>query len=109
LIGMPHRYDARQVLQSLVGQQVRTITGRPNTVLALEGDNVLVATTRSPAGQAVPIKWVQSALDRLSETGEVEISVESVGYRSAFIGAVLSALNDTDTSPNTMRVKRVDP
>jgi hypothetical protein len=56
----------------------------------------------------VPIRWVQDALDRLATDGEVEISVESVGYRSAFIGAVLSALEGTEASPSTMRIKRVD-
>ena len=38
---------------------------------------------------------------------EVEISVDSVGYRSAFVGAVLASLVDTEGSPATMRVKRV--
>ena len=51
-----------------------------------------MATARSPTGQPVPIAWVQHALDRLAADGEIEISVESVGYRSAFIGAVLGAL-----------------
>jgi len=37
----------------------------------------------------VPIDWVQSALDRLLTDQQVVISVDSVGYRSAFIGAVL--------------------
>ena len=77
-------------------------------MLAIEGDSVRVATRRSPAGQPVPIKWVQEALDRLATEGEVEISVASVRYRSAFIGAVLSALDDTEASPSTMRVKCID-
>jgi hypothetical protein len=51
---------------------------------------------------------VQDALDRLAADGEVEISVEAVGYRSAFIGAVLSALDCTEPAPSTMRVKRID-
>jgi len=105
---VPCRYDARLVLEGLVGEEIRTLTGRPNTVLAVEGDTVRVATTRSPAGQPVPIKWVQDALDRLATEGEVEISVSSVGYRSAFIGAVLSALDGTEASPSTMHVKRID-
>jgi hypothetical protein len=92
----------------MVGRELRTLTGRLNTVLAVEGDSVRVATTRSPAGQLVPLKWIQDALDRLATDGEVEISVESVGYRSAFVGAVLCALEDTDCSPSTMRVKRID-
>ena len=105
---VPRRYDARRVLDDLVGKEIHTLTGRPNTVVAVEGDSVRVATTRSPAGRLVPIKWVQEALDRLASDGEVEISVESVGYRSAFIGAVLSALDCAEASPSTMRVRCVD-
>jgi len=54
-----------------------------------------------------PVEWFQEALDRLAADGEIEISVESVGYRSAFVGAVLASLKDTESSPATMRVKRV--
>jgi hypothetical protein len=35
---------------------------------------------------------VQEALDRLAEEGEVVINVAAIGYRSAFIGAVLSTI-----------------
>jgi len=54
-----------------------------------------------------PVEWFQEALDRLAADGEIEISVESVGYRSAFVGAVLASPKDTESSPATMRVKRV--
>jgi hypothetical protein len=84
--------DARRHLSSLVGQLIYTLTGRPNRVLRLDGDYVIVATGRSPQGQPVPIGWVQDAMDRLYEHGELEVSVPSVGYRSAFIGAVLATL-----------------
>jgi hypothetical protein len=100
-------YDARKLLHGLIDKAIHTLTGRPNTILGLEGDAVLVATARSSTGQPVPIAWVQDALDRLAADGEIEISVESVGYRSAFIGAVLGALEDTESSPSTMRVKRI--
>jgi hypothetical protein len=50
------------------------------------------ATTRSPAGQPVPIAWIQAAMDRLEAERQIEISVESVGHRSAFVGAVLREL-----------------
>jgi hypothetical protein len=106
--GIPRRYYARRVLEGLVGRKIHMLTRRPNTVLAVEGDSVRVATSRSPAGQPVPIKWVQHALDRLARNGEVAISVESVGYRSAFVGTVLSALEDTESSPSTMRVSLID-
>ena len=101
-------YDARQILEGLIGETIRTLTGRPNRVLAIEGHEVRVATTRSPNGTLVPIAWIQDALDRLASDGEVQISVESVGYRSAFVGAVLRSLDGTESSPTTMRVRLVD-
>lgn len=100
-------YDARQVLGGLVGETIKTLSGHPNTVLGLEGTEVRVATTRSPNGTLVPIAWVQDALDRLARDGEIEISVDSVGYRSAFVGAVLNALDDTESSAATMRVRLI--
>src|SRR4051812_22666749 len=81
--------SAHDLLVSLIGQQIETVTGRPNTVLRIDSDNVIVATGRSPGGQPVPIDWVQNGLQRLLEDGEVEVSVPSLGHRSAFIGAVL--------------------
>jgi uncharacterized protein DUF3883/EVE domain-containing protein len=96
--------DARSHLASLVGWTIQTLSGAPNTVLRLEGDDVMVATTRSPQGQPVPIAWVQTALDRLLRDGEVEISVASVGYRSAFIGAALATLPGARTAHNPQRV-----
>ena len=35
---------------------------------------------------------IQQAMDILERDGEVTIDVETVGYRSAFVGAVLGAL-----------------
>jgi hypothetical protein len=96
--------DARSHLASLIGKTIQTLNGAPNTVLRLEGDEVIVATTRSPQGQPVPIAWVQAALDRLLRDGEVEISVASVGYRSAFVGAALAALPGARTARNPLRV-----
>ena len=57
--------NAREYLGSLVGQTIETYRGRPNTVIRIEGSEVIVGTARSPAGTPVPIAWVQSALDRL--------------------------------------------
>src|SRR5262245_49113956 len=80
---------ARELLNSLVGEEITTVTGRPNRVLAVEDTTVIVATTRSPAGEPVPIAWVANALQRLLDGEEVEVSVPSLGYRSAFVGAAL--------------------
>lgn len=102
--------DARSVLEALVGRQIRTVTGRPNTVMALDGADVLVATDRSPTGQRVPIAHVQSALDRLRADGEVEVSVSALGHRSSFVGAVLSELPGTVLARMTPpRIRLADP
>ena len=100
--------DARTHLQTLVGQEIRTLTGRPNRVLAIRGDDVLVGTLKSPQGQPVPIAWVQSAIDMLERDGEVRIDVATVGYRSAFVGAVLATLPGVEalTNPRRIRLRR---
>lgn len=98
--------DARSYLASLVGRELKTLTGKPNRVLRLEGDKVIVGTSKSPAGQPVPIKWVQAAMDTLDREGEVVIDPETVGYRSGFIGAVLASLPRTGTALAPRRVFR---
>lgn len=98
------RIDAVLLLRSLEGQIIPTLTGRPNRILRLEGDDTVLATNKSPEGRPVPITWVQSALDRLATDGTVEISVESVGYRSAFIGAVLSTVQGVVVGPGVVRL-----
>jgi hypothetical protein len=61
-------------------------------VLGVTPPDVLVATSRSPAGNPVPIAEVQQALDRPRADGALTISPPEVGYRSAFVGAVLLTL-----------------
>jgi hypothetical protein len=39
--------EVKQLLRSLVGQTIRTLTGRPNTILRVEDDQVIVATNKS--------------------------------------------------------------
>jgi hypothetical protein len=80
---------ARELLDSLVGTTVRTVTGRENRVLAVREDDVLVGTGRSPAGQPVPLAWIQQGLDRLADTGEVEVTTDALEHRSAFVAAAL--------------------
>ena len=102
--------DARSLLESLVGQQIATLTGRPNTVLDLADASVLVSTDRSPDGTPVPIADVQNALDQLLETGEIELHPRSLGYRSSFVGAVLLTLpGAVALSTLPPRIQLVDP
>jgi hypothetical protein len=85
--------DARSHLATLIGQTIRTVTGRPNEVVSIDGDSVLVRTSRSaPEAAPVPIAWVHDAFDRLWRDGGIDVDVASLGYRSAFIGAVLLTL-----------------
>lgn len=107
---MPADTDARALLESLIGQQIQTLTGRPNRVLGIEGDSVIVATGRSPAGQPVPIEWVQNGIQRLLAEGEIEVSVPSLGHRSSFVGAVLLKLRGAAAVPTTPpRIRLTDP
>jgi len=84
--------DARQLLRRQVGRTLPTLTGRPNRVIAVGSANVLVGTTKSPDGRWIPIASVQAAIDQLERVRSIEISTASVGYRGAFIGAVLMTL-----------------
>lgn len=103
--------DARRLLESLIGRRLQTVSGRENRVLGCDADTVRVWTARSPAGQLVPIAWVQEALDRLERDREIEISVRSLRYRSAFVGAVLRELPGAEVmrtgSPPRIRLARL--
>ena len=92
-------------LNSLVGKTIRTITGRSNRVLAVEAESVIVGTGRSPEGQAVPIDEIESAYERLMLDGEIEINPDSVGHRSAFVGAVLASLPSTESATRPARIR----
>jgi hypothetical protein len=98
-------HDARKHLLVLVGETISTLGGRPNTILRIEGDDVFVGTQKSPQGQPVPIKSVQEAIDQLVEEGELAIEVTTVGYRSAFIGAVLATLPGAVVAEGTRRIR----
>ena len=97
--------DIERVLQDLVGRTIPTMTGKPNRVLGLTGTTVTVATSRSPSGQPVDIAEIQAAADELFRRGEIEISKATVGYRSAFVGAVLATLPETVSETNPRRIR----
>jgi hypothetical protein len=104
------RIDAKSHLTSLIGQTLWTATRRqPNRILRVTSDDVIVATPRSPSGQPVPIEWVQAAFDRLCAGEEVRISVPSLGYRSAFVGASMMSLSGTEliSAPARVRLDRL--
>jgi hypothetical protein len=104
IVGTSTEVDARSHLRSLVGRTIPTLTGRPNTILDVRSEDVIVGTDRSPQGQPVPLEWIQTAIDRLQRDGEIDINVESVGHRSAFVGAVLATLPGVRTATNPRRV-----
>jgi hypothetical protein len=96
--------DGRGLLSGLVGRPIQTISGAANEILEVRNDDVVVATGRSPTGQPVPIAWVQDALDRLHAAEELQIDPSSVGYRSAFIGAVLRTLPNARVKHDPQRI-----
>jgi hypothetical protein len=96
--------DADTLLRTLIGVEIRTATGKPNTVLAVHGDTVLVRTDRSPTGQPVGIGEVQKGLDLLAADGSVRVNVDELGHRSSFVGAVLATLPDAWFTENPTTV-----
>jgi hypothetical protein len=102
--------DARDVMRPLVGVEIRTVSGRPNMILGMQGDIVTVRTDRSPAGQPVAISEVQEGLELLTVQGSVRVSVAELGHRSAFVGAVLATLPTAQVADNpaTITLTEVD-
>jgi hypothetical protein len=84
--------SARELLQRLIGEPLKTVNGSPNQILQVTGTHAVVGTDRAPQGQPVPIALIAQALDQLARHGFVTLDVKEVGYRSAFIGAVLLTL-----------------
>jgi putative restriction endonuclease len=99
---------AIDVLRGLVGRRLTTVTGQVNEILRAEPPNVIVATDRSPHGQPVPIADVQRALDLLRRDGAVTIDVPTLGHRSSFIGAVLTARADVTVTGSPPVVSLLD-
>jgi 5-methylcytosine-specific restriction enzyme A len=98
------RVEAATFIQGLLGRRLTTVSGFRNEALRLDNGDVIVATQRSREGQPVPLASIQSALDRLVDDGVVEIDVDSVGYRSAFIGAALRELPGARVEESPPRV-----
>ena len=100
------RPDARSHLDALAGETIWTAARRqPNRILRVTDHEVIVATEKSPLGQPVPLEWVQAAFDRLAAGEEVQISVRSLGYRSAFIGAAMTSLDNAELLSRPTRVR----
>ncbi|WP_222195367.1 hypothetical protein [Modestobacter italicus] len=92
--GEDENQEAVDLLTGLIGRRLESTTGAVNEVLAVEPPNVLVATSKSPQGQLVPIAEVQTALDLLGRDGQVTVDVPTLGHRSSFVGAVLASRED---------------
>jgi hypothetical protein len=96
---------AIDVIRPLIGVELHTVTSkRPNIVLELRKDIVLVGTDRSPTGQPVRIQEIQRGLDLLARHRTVRVSVEELGHRSSFVGAVLATLPDAEVLENPAAV-----
>ncbi len=99
--------DARTVISSLMGHVIPAIDGKPNNILALHGERVIVGTERSPVGEPVDLAEVQAAIDMLWRSGELRVDKRSVGDRSAFIGVVLQSLPEVEVVSRSPRLVRL--
>lgn len=102
---------ASVLLRQLVGEEIFTTNGSINKILAVSPTTVTVATAKSPHGKLVPIQWVDEALSVLARDGSVEATTENIGYRSAFVGAVLLTLPGAfvSGSPPLITLRKPDP
>ncbi|MEU4743288.1 hypothetical protein AB0G02_22890 [Actinosynnema sp. NPDC023658] len=101
--------SAEDLLRDLIGVELRTSTGLPNTVLGVRGADIRVRTQRSPEGRPVPISDVQRGLDLLAARGSVPVNVDVLGHRSTFVGAVLAALPGAAFAVDPTRVVLHEP
>ncbi|MBM7813718.1 hypothetical protein [Saccharothrix algeriensis] len=97
---VPVAPSAVEVLQGLVGREIKTVTGYANRVLTVGPVNAIVRTARSAEGRPVPVAEVQAGLDRLFARGRVAATTSELGYRSAFVAAVLGTLPRAVVSRN---------
>jgi hypothetical protein len=101
--------DALALLRSLIGDPVETVTGSVNTILEVNEKQVLVTTDRSPQGQWVDVVDVRAGLEKLHAQGSVLVSVDELGHRSSFVGAVLATLPGAVISRRPAAVTLRDP
>jgi 5-methylcytosine-specific restriction protein A len=94
----------RSYLDALIGQTLPTVTGKPNTIVRVEGSSVLVATDDNADGARVPLSLVQSVADRVFDGEEVVFDPQA---RSAFVGAVLGTMDQVEvlTDPRRARLR----
>jgi hypothetical protein len=69
----------------------------------------MVKTERSPEGQPVEVADVQNGLDLLAVRGSVQVTVEELGHRSSFVGAVLATLPGASTTSRPPTVTLNEP
>jgi hypothetical protein len=101
--------NAELLLRSLVGEALSTVRGRPNSVLSVANGQALVATSRSPQGQRVPVRWLQDVLDRLGAGETIPVEATSGAFRSAFMRAVLATLPQLEILETSPPRARLDP
>ncbi len=96
--------EALELMRDLVGLPLPTVDGRINRILALEGDNALIATGKSPDGELVPAADVQRGLNLLRRRGSVRVHPDDLKYRSAFVGAVLATVPGAEVTRQPARI-----
>ncbi len=101
--------DALALLRSLIGDPIETVTGSVNTIVEVNQGQVRVTTDRSPQGQWVDVHDVEAGLEKLHAQGSVLVSVNELGHRSSFIGAVLATIPGTVVSRRPALVTLHDP
>jgi len=84
--------DARSHLESLVGRPVSAPNVMTVTVLEVQESVAIVRRGTDQTTEVILLAWVQWALDRLVETGEVRLPADAFGTSTGPLVAMLAAV-----------------
>ncbi len=82
--------DIQKFLRSRVGRVLPTMTGKPNEILEVTDDYVLIGTEKNPEGSRVYFSYLQGEVERLWYLSG-ERNLDNKG-RGAVVGAILQAM-----------------
>src|SRR5690348_7009790 len=80
---------------------------RPNRIIRMEGDTVIVERAGSPAGTRL-LGPIQAAADRVFEGEEIRLNELSVGGNHGFTGAVLQSMPGVQVLQQPDRARLAD-
>jgi hypothetical protein len=94
--------DMHRLLKPYEGRTIKTYKGKPNRIIDIENESVLVGTMKSPSGEPVVVDDIRESLERLLEEGQVMYKGAAPrSNRDSFVVAFLLSLDGVQKHPNS--------